>query len=66
VGGKLTLRVSLEEVSASPLRCLPPRWLEVWGLNDCHDKEATSSDTSEGRPRPVVVNRHREARKQAQ
>src|SRR6266404_1674537 len=40
--------------------------MEVWGLNDCHDKEATSSDTSEGRPRPVVVHRHRDARKQTQ
>jgi hypothetical protein len=36
------------------------------GLNDCHDNEATSSDTSEGRPGPVVVERHGDARKQAQ
>jgi hypothetical protein len=36
------------------------------GLNDGHDKEATSSDASEGRPWPVVVHRHRDARKQVQ
>ena len=29
--------------------------LEVWGLNERHGKEATSSDTSEGRPSPVSL-----------
>ena len=45
---------------------LPPRWLDVCGLNDCHDKEAPRSHTSKGRSWPVVVHRHRDARKQAQ
>src|SRR4029453_14700540 len=41
-----------------PTFARPPRWLEVRGLNDCHDKEATSRDTSEGRSPPVVVHPH--------
>jgi hypothetical protein len=36
------------------------------GLKDCHGKEPNSNDTSEGRPQPVVVERHGDARKQAQ
>jgi hypothetical protein len=36
------------------------------GLKDCHGKEPNSNDTSEGRPQPVVVERHCDARKQAQ
>ena len=35
-------------------------------LKDCDDKEASSRGTPEGRPRPVVVYRHGNARKQAQ
>jgi hypothetical protein len=49
-----------------PTFARPPRWPKVRGLNDCHDKEATSRDTSEGRSPPVVVHRHGDARKQAQ
>jgi hypothetical protein len=33
---------------------------------DCHGKEPNSNDTSEGRPQPVVVERHGDTRKQAQ
>jgi hypothetical protein len=35
-------------------------------LKDCHGKEPNSNDTSEGCPRPVVIERHGDARKQAQ
>jgi len=35
-------------------------------LNDGRDKEATNSNTSQGRPRPIVAHRHRDVREQTQ
>src|SRR3989442_2302709 len=82
-GSKGVLQCPLVARSASSVHRRAIRlWFECWflparqhlcldglkrGLNDCHRKEATSSNASEGRrPPPVVVERHRDTRTQGQ